>query len=152
MVGMRERFNMGSETLSTAIEGKSDMVADGAPWWGAIIVLFCLVSVLPSPVGAQAGPWIGEWTADDCEAGGTRIILSKSQMDLSTFETMCDIRKVRKRGAIYRFDVTCQSEEYSRRGSFSVRIDGDTLVFVAQKGFQFSPKRFSRCGTGKIKH
>lgn len=31
------------------------------------------------------------------------------------------------------------------RVSFTVRVDGDTLSFVRQRGFDFSPKRFRRC-------
>lgn len=102
----------------------------------------CLTSV---GAAAQSEPWIGRWASPHCGPDTTAIVLSRSVLDLSTFEAMCRVRSVRKRERSYELDASCSGEGPNLRATFSVRVDGDTLVFTEQRGFAFDPKRFVRC-------
>lgn len=110
-----------------------------------VSAVFGILCLSPSGAGAQVAPWIGEWASPQCVADATKITLNRATIDLSTFETVCDIRGVRKRGAEYEFNAACRGEGSPLQATFRVRVDGDRLVFVGQKGFEFDPKRYSRC-------
>jgi hypothetical protein len=107
-----------------------------------LIGLACLTSV---SAAAQTEPWIGRWASPHCGPDTTAIVLSRSVLDLSTFEATCRVRSVRRRERSYRLDASCSGEGPNLRATFSVRVDGDTLVFTEQRGFAFDPKRFVRC-------
>jgi hypothetical protein len=94
---------------------------------------------------AQAEPWIGRWGAPTCARDATTIGFTKARLDLSTFETDCAIRGVRRRGSIFDFDLACTGEGPPSRISLSARVTGDRLDFVSQRGFAFDPKSFQRC-------
>jgi hypothetical protein len=90
---------------------------------------------------AQAEPWQGRWGAP-CGSDGTLISFSKSSLDLSTFDMMCSIRGVKQSGKTYTFNLSCDGFTTS----MSAKVDGNRLEFVKQQpGFDFDPKRFSRC-------
>ncbi len=100
---------------------------------------------LPPAGFAQEDPWIGRWASPRCGADATEIVLGRRTLDLSTFETVCTVRRAGRRGDVYELDTGCRGEGGSSRATFSVRVDGDVLTFVGQKGFAFDPKRFVRC-------
>jgi len=90
---------------------------------------------------AQADPWMGRWGAP-CGPNGQEISFSKSKLDLSAMEMMCDIRGVERDGSVYTFTLSCQGHATS----MAARVDGNRLEFVRQQqGFEFDPKRFTRC-------
>lgn len=93
----------------------------------------------------QSAPWVGTWAFPACTEDAVTIVLERSKIDLSTFEAVCTIRRVRKRGTTFDIDAACDGEGGRRRANFSVRVDGDTLRFVRQTGFEFDPKHFTRC-------
>lgn len=121
------------------------------PMRSGFILLLSLVWLWPSAVLAQAEPWIGRWGAPACGRNATEVTLSKTMLDLSTFEMMCRIRGVSKAGDVYTFDTMCQREGeeeggHKFRASFQARVAGDRLEFINQQpGMEFSPKVFRRC-------
>lgn len=93
-----------------------------------------------------AEPWIGRWGAPNCGSGATRIVFTKSTLDLSSFDMMCKIRDARKKGNNHVFDLACPGENSMFNVSLSVQVNGDRLEFVEQQpGFEFDPKRYRRC-------
>ena len=90
------------------------------------------------------------WLAQDLvprlkRAGHTVIGLDRQELDFSTFEASCRTLRAERRRDVYEIAGQCHGEGRSMRVSFTVRVDGDTLSFVRQRGFDFSPKRFRRC-------
>ena len=103
----------------------------------------CLIISAVPP--AQATEWIGRWGAPGCGADDTVIGLDRQELDFSTFEASCRTLRAERRRDVYEIAGQCHGEGRSMRVSFTVRVDGDTLSFVHQRGFDFSPKRFRRC-------
>jgi hypothetical protein len=91
---------------------------------------------------AQSEPWVGRWGAPRCGAGQTEIALSRTTLDLSTFETVCRVRNVRQRGQSFDIEASCGGEGGEHRMSFSLQVAGSVLTFVAIRGGDFDPKRF----------
>ncbi len=111
----------------------------------ASLILLASVACQSGQSNAQTEPWIGRWGAPQCGTDATEIVLDRSRLDLSTFEAMCRVRRVERRGNSYRFDTNCTGEGSPLRARFTVRVDGDTLLFTEQRGLAFDPKRFVRC-------
>ncbi len=104
-----------------------------------------LALFVPFDALAQSDPWVGRWGAPDCGPDKTEIVLSRSALDLSTFETVCSVRRVRQRGEVFELDASCQGEGGKSRVSLSIHVGGNVLTFVGQRGIAFDPKRFQRC-------
>ena len=104
----------------------------------------CLILAVVAPP-AQATDWIGRWGAPGCSADDTVIGLDRQELDFSTFETSCRTLRAERRRDVYEIAGECHGEGRPRRVTFTVRVDGDTLSFIRQRGFDFSPKRFRRC-------
>ncbi|KRE14428.1 hypothetical protein ASE66_13710 [Bosea sp. Root483D1] len=94
---------------------------------------------------AQATEWIGRWGSPGCGADDTVIALGQQELDFSTFEASCRTLRAQRRRDVYEIAGQCHGEGRPMRVSFTVRVDGDTLSFIRQRGFDFSPKRFRRC-------
>lgn len=110
-------------------------------------VVLCLASTLFANASvAQDQPWIGRWASPDCSADAIQISLSRSALDLSTFETTCSVRDVRQQGEGFEINADCGGEEGPFLVALNVQVVGDTLTFTRQRGFEFDPKRFVRCG------
>lgn len=108
---------------------------------GTAACLVFLIAVLP----AQATEWIGRWGAPGCSADDTLIGLDRRELDFSTFEASCRTLRAERRRDVYEITGQCHGEGRPMRVSFTIRVDGDTLSFIRQRGFDFSPKRFRRC-------
>lgn len=104
-----------------------------------------MLAVLMGSSGVSANEWIGTWASPRCGADSIQIELSRSELDLSTFETNCRVRSVTRRGRDYQIDATCSSDGRRISASFLVRVEGGSLTFVRQNRFEFDPKRFVRC-------
>ncbi|WP_146170150.1 hypothetical protein [Bosea sp. 124] len=102
------------------------------------------MTVLGGPVSASE--WIGGWGAPSCGRDAVVIRLGPKELDLSTFETTCSTRSAKKLGDVYELTADCSGEGRPIRVSFTVRVQGDVLTFVRQRGFDFDPKRYRRCG------
>ena len=110
-------------------------------------VLATLALLVPIDAVAQSDPWVGRWGAGGCGPGETEIVLSRSSLDLSTFETVCSVRSLRQRADVFDLDATCQGEgARKKRATLSIQVRGNVLTFVGLRGIEFSPKRFERCG------
>lgn len=107
---------------------------------GAACVALAIVT-LP----AQAMEWVGRWGAPGCGADDTVIGLGTKELDFSTFEASCRTLRAERRRDVYEIAGECHGEGRPMRVSFTVRVDGDTLSFIRQRGFDFSPRRFRRC-------
>jgi hypothetical protein len=94
---------------------------------------------------ARATEWIGRWGTPGCSADDTVIGLDRRELDFSTFEASCRTLRAEQRRDVYEIAAECHGEGRPRRVSFTVRVEGDTLSFIRQRGFDFSPKRFRRC-------
>ena len=94
---------------------------------------------------AQSVNWTGIWGAPSCSRDDITIKLDRIELDLSTFETNCLVRRVRERGGLVELEASCSSEGEQKRASFKLKVDGSNLTFVEQRGFPFTPKRFRRC-------
>jgi hypothetical protein len=94
---------------------------------------------------AQATEWIGRWGTPGCSADDTVIGLDRRELDFSTFEASCRTLRAEQRRDVYEIAAECHGEGRPKRVSFTVRVEGDTLSFIRQRGFDFSPKRFRRC-------
>ena len=111
------------------------------------LALAALVMLWASPgAQAQSDPWVGRWGAPRCGADQTEIALSRTTLDLSTFEAVCRVRTVRQRGQSFDIEASCRGEGKDQRVTFSVQVAGSVLTFIAIRGFDFDPKRFQRCG------
>ena len=108
----------------------------------AAMALFGAVS---AAMPVQATEWVGRWGAPSCNANAVVIGLSPMELDLSTFETTCTVNSAKSERAGYELRATCRGEGRPVRVTFGVRVDGNTLTFVRQSGFEFDPKRFVRC-------
>ena len=75
----------------------------------------------------------------------TVIGLGSKELDFSTFEASCRTLRAERRRDVYEIAGECHGEGRPMRVVFTVRVDGDTLSFISQRGFDFSPKRFRRC-------
>ncbi len=101
---------------------------------------------MPFETQAQADPWVGRWGAPRCGEGETEIVLDRSTLDLSTFETTCRVRNVRQRAAArFEIEANCSGEGRQSRMTFTVEVSGSVLTFVSMRGFDFDPKRFQKC-------
>lgn len=109
----------------------------------ALAAVFALSA--PLETQAQVEPWIGRWGAPRCGPGQTEIVLSRSALDLSTFETACRVRSVRQNGPRFEIEANCSGEAGRRRMTFSIEVSGSVLTFVAMRGFDFDPKSFQKC-------
>lgn len=98
-----------------------------------------------SALPAQGTEWIGRWGTPGCSADDTVIGLGAKELDFSTFEATCRTLRAERRRDVYEIAAECHGEGRPMRVSFTVRVDGDTLSFIRQKGFDFSPRRFRRC-------
>ena len=98
-----------------------------------------------SPTVAQDQPWVGYWSAPYCSPDGVRISLSSTSLDLSAFETTCSVRTVKQREANFEINADYGGEDGTHPVTLTVRVDGDTLKFTEQRGFEFDPKRFVSC-------
>ncbi len=107
------------------------------------IAAFAGFAVIALP--AQATEWIGRWGAPGCSADDTVIGLGSKELDFSTFEASCRTLRAERRRDVYEIAGECHGEGRPMRVVFTVRVDGDTLSFIRQRGFDFSPKRFRRC-------
>lgn len=109
--------------------------------------LASLALLLPIEAVGQSSPWVGRWGAGGCGPDEIEIVLSRSSLDLSTFETACSVRSVRQRANVFDLDATCQGEgPRKKRATLSIQVQGNVLTFVGLRGIEFSPKRFERCG------
>ncbi len=106
-------------------------------------VAVAALSIVAEP--AWATEWIGRWGAPGCSADDTVIGLDRRELDFSTFETSCRTLRAEQRRDVYEIAAECHGEGRPKRVSFTVRVDGDTLSFIRQRGFDFSPRRFRRC-------
>lgn len=110
-------------------------------------VLASLALLVPIEAVAQSDPWVGRWGAGGCGPNEIEIVLSRSSLDLSTFETVCSVRSVRQHADVFDLDATCQGEgARKKRTTLSIQVRGNVLTFVGLRGIEFSPKRFERCG------
>lgn len=109
----------------------------------ARIAAFAGLAIITLP--AQATEWIGRWGAPGCSADDTVIGLDAKELDFSTFEASCRTLRAERRRDVYEIAGECHGEGRPMRVFFTVRVDGDTLSFIRQRGFDFSPKRFRRC-------
>ena len=111
--------------------------------------VLAVAALFVSPVSlAQSANWTGTWGAPGCSRDDITIKLDRIELDLSTFETNCLVRRVRERGGLVELEASCSSEGEQKRASFKLKVDGSTLTFVEQRGFPFTPKRFQRCAAG----
>lgn len=110
----------------------------------SLVTGFAVVSaslVLAAESMAQTDEWLGNWGAP-CGTNGQVISFSRSKLDLSGMEMMCDIQSVERDGNVYTFTMSCQGHPTS----MAAKVDGNRLEFVRQQqGFEFDPKRFTRC-------
>lgn len=104
-----------------------------------------LLGIVFASMPALATEWIGRWGAPTCNADAVIIGLSPKELDLTTFEATCSVNSARSERAGYELRATCRGEGRPTRVTFGVRVDGNTLTFVRQSGFEFDPKRFIRC-------
>ena len=107
------------------------------------LAAFAALSIAAQP--AWATEWIGRWGTPGCSADDTVIGLDRRELDFSTFETSCRTLRAEQRQNVYEIAAECHGEGRPRRVSFTVRVERDTLSFIRQRGFDFSPKRFRRC-------
>lgn len=118
--------------------------------WGRAIAGSIAVSCLTAVTGAQADPWIGRWGAPDCSKDATTIIITRTKLDLSTFDMVCEISEVQQREGLFVLNTTCPESGLAANALFYIRVDGEGLEFVRQQqGLEFDPKRFQRCASRK---
>lgn len=107
----------------------------------AALITSCSSLILTIAAVAQETPWLGQWGAP-CGGQGQVIAFSKSQLDLSGMEMMCDIRGVVGSADVYTFELSCDGYETI----MSVEVSQNRLEFVKQTpGFEFDPKQYDRC-------
>lgn len=110
-----------------------------------IVVLAAGIALFAVVLPARATEWIGRWGTPGCSADDTVIGLDRRELDFSTFEASCRTLRAEQRRDVYEIAAECHGEGRPKRVSFTVRVEGDTLSFIRQRGFDFSPKRFRRC-------